>query len=103
MAHPLKVYVSSAVFACTLSAIPVAGAAQMADVAPSGSFSFAGFFGSAEARSLPLELSDDSSQTVSPAANQLPPVLAAPETPDVQTTRLRSRLVRNTWSVGVFR
>ena len=103
MAYPLQTTVSSAVFACVISMIPATATAQMVDVAPSGSFSFSSFFGAAEPQALPLQLSDDSSRTVSEVTNPVASEVIQPQRPDVQTTRLRSRLVRNTWSVGVFR
>ncbi|MEJ6403006.1 hypothetical protein [Yoonia sp. 2307UL14-13] len=103
MARPLSTFLAGAVTACVISAIPVAGAAQMRDVAPSGSFSFDAFFGSAQPQTLPLEMSGDSDSVGTPFPTEIAEVMVQPAIPDVQTTRVRSRLIRNTWSVGVFR
>lgn len=102
MAFPLNAKFAGVLLACIASISPAASLAQTFDAAPSGSFTF-GNIGTIQAEALPLEMSPESTPPSQPAPTIVAELSTAPVTNDIQTTRVRSRMIRNTWSIGVFR
>lgn len=102
MTHPLNAKMAGVLFACVTSVFPVACAGQTVDAAPSGSFTF-GSFGSPQVDALPLEMSDESTDPLPRFPTVVTDLGSTPTAPGVQTTEVRTRVIQNTWSIGVFR
>jgi len=102
MTFPLNAKIAGVFFACIASASPAVVMAQTADVAPSGSFTF-GNFGTVQADALPLEMSPESTPPLERVPTTVTELETTPPVRDIQTTMVRSRIIRNTWSIGVFR
>ena len=102
MAYPWNAKFAGVVVACVTSVIPVATLAQGFETAPSGSFTFGGF-GAPQVDTLPLELSEGSTQPVPQLPTAVVEIGTTPVVADVRTVRIQPRRIQNTWSIGVFR